>query len=659
MNKTRLLGISLLILIMLGATIHTFAGGIAPLWTKETKAAIQWQKVTPLGQLLACTANGLHCFDVNTGDELWTLTELKNAPESSFETVSNSPFISISGMDKSLYIINPFEGKVLFSSKEAGLQQVNDKYFLYKNNKIMIIGLPNGSKNVELVMVDMNTGKKLWSKSGGFSLTSGVKDLGNDEVLITSAFYAMKLKTSTGEEIWKKAIDPKTANMAMLFSMLEGFATKMLTKDDLVAQLIIPESRPDMFMIAAQKKIQSQSTDSKGKTTTTITYHSVYMAFDLASGDHKWKGVVELQDPLGVSYAAPEGLIVCSSNNGNINMLKYDDGTTLLGKKGRGLSLKGPATGMAPLNGGKVLVVSERGSNSSITMLDPSTAAFTFEKAAKLGGIVSYTEILSGGILVGSDEEVNLLNTTSGEWFFEKSLKGGAGLIASNNEKEFIFNTKDGLLYQMEIGGTSLKAVNTLPLKFSGKEDPKTIEVTDNGILIKSDQNIALIDFQGNIKFNQYFPAPGVSGFRKALLIASAVRASFYTAAFTATSMACGAASQSIKVKDTDSKIAKGTTAGASVMFGEASLSGASYTASFIKQANQRFKATSETPNYMLIMTAVSSKDIKLIQVSKATGETLNTIQIGKDTDPIYDVDMVEGKLYYMKDAMKMECYKF
>ena len=206
---------------------------------------------------------------------------------------------------------------------------------------------------------------------------------------------------------------------------------------------------------------------------------------------------------------------------------------------------------------------------------------------------------------------------------------------------------------------TSVKAINTVPVKFGGKEDANGIEVTEQGILLKSEQNIALMDKSGTIKFNKYFPAPGLSGFKKALLIASAVRAAYNTAALTAYSAAFGGASQSIKVKDADSKIAKDATASVSVMFGEAAASGVGYTVNFIKQANQRFKATSETPNYMLIMTAESSKNIKLVQVSKTTGEVLNTIQIGKDKDPIYDVDMVEGKLYYMKDATKMECYKF
>ncbi|NVO03878.1 MAG: PQQ-binding-like beta-propeller repeat protein [Bacteroidetes bacterium] len=661
MKKSSKIKILFLAIILTGSILGIRAGNTEPFWSKVTKSSILWQKVTPLGQLIACTNDGLYGIDVNTGAELWVIPELKNASESTYEPVSNSPFLSVSTNDggSNFCIINPFEGKILFSSKGAGIQQVNDKYFLYKNNKILITGLPAGSKNLELVMVDMGTGKKLWSKSGGFSLTSGVKDLGNDEVLITSAFYAMKIKASTGDEIWKVGIDPKMANFSSLFGMLEGMVGKMLSKEDLMAQLIIPPSKPDMFVIAAQKKIQSTSTDSKGVKTTTVTYHAIYMAFNLNTGAYKWQSVIEQQYPLGLTFAAEQGLIVCSSNNGNINMLNYEDGTSMLGKKGKGLSLKGPASGMAPLKDGKILIASDNGGNSTINILDPSTGLFTFEKASKIKGVVSYTEILSGGILIGTSEETNLLNTSTGEWFFEKSLKGGANLIASGNDKIFIFNTKDGFVYQMNLNETAVKAINTVAIEFGVKEDPNGIEITEKGILLKSDQNIALMDLSGTIKFNKYFPAPGVSGFKKALLIASAVRAAYSTAALTAYSAAFGGASQSIKVKDADSKIAKDVTAGASVMFGEAAAAGVGYTVNFIQQANQRFKATSETPSYMLIMTAEASKNIKLVQVSKLTGEILNTIQIGKDKDPIYDVDMIDGKLYYMKEPTKMDCYKF
>jgi hypothetical protein len=331
----------------------------------------------------------------------------------------------------------------------------------------------------------------------------------------------------------------------------------------------------------------------------------------------------------------------------------------MLGKKGGGVNLKGPAAGAAPMSDGKLLMVSSNGSNSSLAGLDPKTGVLVFDKAAKIKGSVNYTEMLPNGILVGTNEEVNYLNTATGEWYLEDGIEGGAALIASNDKLVYVFDTKTGILHQMELSGTSFKPLNTVPVKFQGKETATGIEITASGIVVKSEQNLALIESNGNVKFNKYFPAPGVSGMRKALLIASAVRAAYYTAAFTTYSAAFGAGSQSIQVKDASSKATKDASAQISGIFGDAAVMGAGYTATYIKMAQQRFKATTETPDYNLIMTSVDKSTAQLIQVSKSTGEVLSTIPLGKDKNPIYDVDMVDGRLYYMKEATKMECYKF
>ena len=163
-----------------------------PVWTKEMKSNINWQKVTALGQLVASTGKGLIGFNTATGDELWVIEELKNSPEASYHPIEQTPFITLSNADggKNIYIVDPVAGKILFNSREAGLEQVSDKYFLYQSSKILVIGTSQGGKSSEMVMVDMANGKKLWSKSGAYSFTTGAKDLGNNEVLVTSAFFA-------------------------------------------------------------------------------------------------------------------------------------------------------------------------------------------------------------------------------------------------------------------------------------------------------------------------------------------------------------------------------------------------------------------------------------------------------------------------------------
>jgi hypothetical protein len=52
-------------------------------------------------------------------------------------------------------------------------------------------------------------------------------------------------------------------------------------------------------------------------------------------------------------------------------------------------------------------------------------------------------------------------------------------------------------------------------------------------------------------------------------------------------------------------------------------------------------------------------KDTAVTYLNIATGDTLAMIPLGSYKNPVYDVDMVDGRLYYMKDADTMECHVF
>jgi hypothetical protein len=644
--------------LLLSGAFSVFAGG--PSWTKDMKSAITWQKVTSLGQIIASTPRGMVGINPKTGDETWVAADVMNAPESSYEAISNSPFIAVASDNGTNFcIMNPDNGAVVFNAKSVGLEKVTDKFFLYQSAKILVIGTSGGGKNTEMVMVEMASGKKLWSKSGAFTFVTAVKDLGKDEFIALSAFFAAKLNASTGAEIWKTPIDPAMAKMANFMSMLEGFVAQNVTREELMTQLITTPSFPGSFIMAGQSKKANIKTDSNGNKTTTYTYSSIFMAFDIATGSHKWANVVKIEQPLGISYPCADGLIISSASNGNINMLAYADGTGKLGKKGNGVSLKGPAAGVVQLKDGRLLIASNNGDNSTLAALDTKTGLLTFDKAAKIGGMVSYTELLPNGVLVGTNEEVNYLNTTTGEWYFEDAIPGGAGCIAGDDKTVYVFNAKSGILMKMDVSGTSLTLMNTAAVEFKGKERANGLELLKEGVVVKSDQNLALIGYDGTVKFNKYFEAPGVSGLKKALLIASAVRAAYYSAAFATYSAAFGQAAQQIEVKDPSSKATKDFAAGLSQGFGDVSATAAGYAADFVKRAGERFKATTETPTYNLIMTAGEKGTANLLQVSKITGEVMSTIPLGKDKNPVYDVDMVDGRLYYMKDADTMECHVF
>jgi hypothetical protein len=174
-----------------------------------------------------------------------------------------------------------------------------------------------------------------------------------------------------------------------------------------------------------------------------------------------------------------------------------------------------------------------------------------------------------------------------------------------------------------------------------------------------SDQNIALLNFNGGVIFNKYYKAPGQSGLTKALLIASAVRAAYYTAAFTAYSAAFGEVSQNIQVKDANSQATKDVTGAVSNYFGDAAASGLSYTGQFIAAATKRFKASAQTQDFVFMMTENDQKKYELEQVDKNTGDKLSSIDLSKDKTPSYQVDGLANAVYYKNGDNTIQKYQF
>ena len=128
------------------------------------------------------------------------------------------------------------------------------------------------------------------------------------------------------------------------------------------------------------------------------------------------------------------------------------------------------------------------------------------------------------------------------------------------------------------------------------RDDAAQLEVVPEGVLVHSDQNMALIDGSGNKVYQKYFPAPKEGGMRKALLYASAIRAAYYTASYGYTSAAFGAASQQIEVQDAESAMAKDITGRISEVYGDAANAGMDATGRFLQQANARFFSHGEEP---------------------------------------------------------------
>ncbi len=607
-------------------------------------------RTTSTGNLVVCTSEGLKGLDPATGSVTWTMAELANAPESGYEEIANTPFIAVApaGAADQLVILEPFGGTVLFNSTASGIGHIASKYFLYANNAIVLVG-QRADKTAVMACVDMGTGQVRWTKDDAFSKLTSCSSAGKDAILVSTLFFAYKLDANTGAELWKQSPDPKFASMAGLMSALDkGGANLSGPAARTQGVFVTTPHAPDLCFMGLQQTKQSEKTDAQGKKTVTITYTSFFNAFRIADGSYAWAQPLQLQQQLGTVVTLKQGLLVGAGDKNSVDMLDYNTGNGLWGKNGKGIAVSGPLSGAVEMDG-KTLLTS--GGKDGVAMLVDGTGSDLWEKKVKLGGAIQSVTEMPGALLVASSEEADVVDLSTGASKLGKPFKGGAGTVAVGEGEVFLFNNKDHLLYRMPIGGGTATALSTAPLEFDGSESASHVELVADGVVVSSDQNIAMFGKDGSLKYKKYFPAPRESGLTRALLYANAVRAAYYTAAFGYTSAAFGAVSQNIQVTDAGSAAGKEITGQLSTIYGDATGMAMDYTKQFIARANARFKATASTNDVQYILSDAGKREFVLMRVSKSDGSLGETIPLGNDKTPMYEVDGFDNAVYLVNGA--------
>ncbi len=653
--------LTLLLIVGLFTTVSVFSQ-TPETWKAGFKGSINWSRITPLGYLIVNSSAGLHGVDPETGKITWSNADLAGAPESSFTILDGTPFATITDVSGGLYMIEPIEGSVVFSSKDAGFETVDNRFFLYRSGAILVLGKKSGSGDPGLSMISMTNGKSLWSKSSDFGMVSACYDLDKEHCLVSTLFFVFKMEVKTGDEVWKKSMDPKFEKMAGFMKMMDkGSAGGLIKQEDLVADILVPEENPGACYVAVQTKTEKTVNGEKS-----IVYSNQYNAFDLSSGEYIWPAPVQFPDMLGTVIAAKKGFVICpmSSGNSRISVLDYKTGESVLGKKGRGVSVKGSVLGYSVLKEGILVntrVLSGSSSKNYLYMLNSETLEPLYKKPADIKGDVSKVIRTGAGLLVITNEETNIYQVSSGEMTLDKPMEGGSNLTGTTDEFVYAFNLDDGIVYVIDKKSGSVKPMSTIELKFEGKEKPQYIELREGGIVVSAEQNIAMIDYNGVLTYQKYLPAPRLPGITRALLAAYAVRAAYVGAVSGYASAAFGAASNDIKVEEGDANaaVAKGLTQGMSQAYGELSNAGFTYADKAFKAMNTRFKATTESNTSMLMMVDKGDKLYGLQEVNKDNGKEESFIDMGKDKEPVYEVDAISNKIYYRKSATEIVCYSF
>ncbi len=272
--------------------------------------------------------------------------------------------------------------------------------------------------------------------------------------------------------------------------------------------------------------------------------------------------------------------------------------------------------------------------------VDVVTGTFLWEKEAKLKGIVYQMSLIDEGLLVkggpaGDDGDpfVILLDPATGKkvWKkeFKKLKKEGSTNFVIHDDKVVMWSDKK--LWRVNISdGKHEEWVKDL--KFEGGERPSSLRKTDEGFRLMSSQNLMVVDYEGAKRFHSYHKAPGKSMFAK---IAS-------TALIAAVNVGSAMDGTSRAMQSSDGRAQYSLISSNPIL-------------------SKRFKATANSERYTYILTDIKADGEKgpgLVKVDKQTGKTESHIILGTK-EPVYEVDAIDAKLYFVDDKKTIVAYAF
>jgi len=621
-------------------------------WSSSFDKEVNWQIVTSLGNYIVQTDSGLFGIQNDTGDVLWHDPNFTDLSETDFSELDNSPFAKIE-TTHGLFFINMFDGSTVFNSFDNGIKKVQDHFVLYRSNSIVVSGKSEDKENIA-VSVDIETGKVLWKSQEDFGKIVDIVELSNQELLGVTLFKNLRINSLSGEVKWSVPNTKESQQLGAMGGMgnlLQKFAETAVNTEDLKLDFAIHPSLE--YFVIGTEEVNDNVTISSSSQNQAPSYNSTYRAYSVKSGDLIWKKPVTVKGQLGHSTWIADNLLIMpfGKNNSKVNLIDIKTGQGLWGKKGRGISIKGGIYSYTPTENG-MLVITTRNDKNFLNYLDTQSGTFTFDKTIKVKGYVGYTLTTDNGILYATEREMNIVNTSTGDLLWEKDIKTHYNLVQQKDDHLYLFNNKTGSINALDLNSGQISMSGQTGIDFKEGEGPKQIEVRDSGIVLSSDQNFAMYDFDGNLTYQSYYKSPKEEGWKRALLYAGSIYAGYVSAV---SGMASGVMSQASHQAGYQS--AEGQTfAEVGQAYNEMSQAAGGAASMAFGAANKRFKATKESRDYVMVLTK-TEEGIELVKMNKDTGESETSIALGKNRKPNYAIDLIEGIVYLEVDKNHIKQY--
>lgn len=577
---------------------------------------VKWMILHESGTLLASTGEALAGIRPNSSEVSFKIDRLKRVKEEHLQFVPNTPYLIVKprGMFMHTVVVDVVKGKVVFDSKAENWQNgVSSRHFIGPEMMFVVNGAHKeeglGQYTGGVGLYDLKTGKlvKIFERKASNPMT-GQPDIMGDNIIIPGLKNVECYSISSGAVKWTADVKNATSIMSNEVSKeVYAFRSK---GDNTVVYKVNADNGASMWAEGNKIKGVISNVEFTDKGLAIVTNilsggsklmsklkgsgtSKVYL-LDLNSGVDLWKKSPKTKGLINHFYIEDDGIIFGVSDGG-INKIAYD-GTP------------------------------------------------RWKKPLKTGPGIQIMATVPTGLLYISQTDTDIIDMASGESVFGKAIKyKRSAAVASTYDSaldRFLITCKDGV-YEVD-GNNGEYNLIANDIDFEGKEDPTGIEVRKGGILLTSDQNLEMLDFQGGANWDVYHRAPGKSAFGAVLM-----------GAITAASFTMGAAHSAragymkgAGVPSYHSAVQREENA--------ADAYGAIADASF-QEMMKRFKATKATANSAFILTKVDG-GVALVKVDKDSGETMNEIIID-DKDPMYEVDDIEGFLYFKDKSNNISAY--
>lgn len=641
-------------------------------WTKSFPSKVKWYKITDAGILVVGTNDALYGINPADGAESWKVDQIENIQEENYDPIEGTPYIVLAkrGLTKSSNnIVDVVTGKLISNTRDLGLINVTKRIYLMKSNSVLFYGMNKMGKPT-LMRVSLAAGEKIWEQSKLFEKNSEqiVSEAGETEdgIFIATNRNIYKLNKQSGEIIY--SIDMKSdLPVAPPEEKKSGFGLpkfgRSIDKDANEQQTM---TSADFFQRDDKNIIFFWNQD-------------ILTAFNVADGKEVWTRV-ELPSPVTNILYDTHGMLVATAEKtqGDIAKANKSGGGLLgkikkssAGKKNRAsLLCLDMATGAekwdsdVDLQGdvlayklvGKRLILAtarDQGTNF-ISIVDLDAGKSVTKKALSIKGEIRDLQLVPQGLYYRTADEINILDLETGDKTWKKgfSVKHCAG---DNQGESTGYVYAKNTIYKIDFEKGDINEWVS-GIQFDGKEDPGSLQVRENGILLSSDQNARLYSFDGKQLWHNYQPAPGRTMAGKLLSglggLASAAMAAQQAAQAAQLSYAKGYYGSTDPGLD---RSIKNANANASSFAGAAASSFASI--------SKRFKATKEANNFIAMLTnfgnSNQAKDAGVMMIDKTTGKEIKKMIFGDKKDPDYKLDELGKMVYYKADGNEIQGFSF